>query len=421
MKRSAALLISLSCNLRCPYCFAQSTMGPSGFMSFAAFRNAVDFIVRGARAHDEVKIRLAGGEPTLNPEFKRMLGYLKRLKGLKVQLLTNGTFKREILKDLLTFDRERLSLLVNVNDPRRIGGRKFSTVKRNVAALSTYNTVIGINFFSPRNSWRYVTDMATEHGLKIRWSLTHPVGGDHLFVTPSNFKAVGKTVLGFLKECSEGDIPTNADCSTPLCLFEGRGGMIPDLTPGSTFCNPPVVIDPDLNVFLCYEQDKRKLSSFRSAAAMFRHFEAMKKGRGSFFWLKECRTCSYRDFMRCGGGCPYHAQQANDINLASIEERGLRDIFFHFNLSFRECSNRKGARILKDLIPKGRAVVMDRFMYDMVKACRKHSGGRLSGVFDEMRKAYRSLNFEEFVGVVQHFVGEGYLNVWAQVCNRGRR
>ena len=63
--------ITSSCNLSCPMCYASS--GPGGkHLSFAECKAAIDRLVQ-VEGRAEV-LQLSGGEPTIHPEFVRILG-----------------------------------------------------------------------------------------------------------------------------------------------------------------------------------------------------------------------------------------------------------------------------------------------------------------------------------------------------------
>lgn len=97
---SAWLHLTNRCNLACAYCYVKQDTRQ---MSAAVARRAVDSIFRSAVSHDytQVKLKYAGGEPTLN--FGTLLAAQERAEALSVQtgialesvLLTNGVLISE--------------------------------------------------------------------------------------------------------------------------------------------------------------------------------------------------------------------------------------------------------------------------------------------------------------------------------------
>src|SRR3954453_5393923 len=79
--------ITSSCNLRCPMCFASS--GPGGTnWSFDEAKAAIDRLVQ-VEGRAEV-LQLSGGEPTIHPEFLRVLDYACAQPIDIIMINTNG-------------------------------------------------------------------------------------------------------------------------------------------------------------------------------------------------------------------------------------------------------------------------------------------------------------------------------------------
>ena len=79
--------LTSACNLSCPMCYAAS--GPGGrHLSYADCQRAIDRLVE-VEERPEV-LQLSGGEPTIHPEFSRVLDYACRQPIDMVMINTNG-------------------------------------------------------------------------------------------------------------------------------------------------------------------------------------------------------------------------------------------------------------------------------------------------------------------------------------------
>lgn len=90
-QHSCLTLVEVSdfCNLRCPVCYASSGPDRPGHRSLHTIERMLDAIVRNERRPDVVQ--LSGGEPTLHPEFFRILDLAKQRPIQHLMLNTNGT------------------------------------------------------------------------------------------------------------------------------------------------------------------------------------------------------------------------------------------------------------------------------------------------------------------------------------------
>ncbi len=79
--------ITDQCNLTCPTCYASSSPGRP-HRSFEQVKAMLDCVVRSEGAPDIVQ--LSGGEPTIHPEFFRILDYAKTLPIRHLMVNTNG-------------------------------------------------------------------------------------------------------------------------------------------------------------------------------------------------------------------------------------------------------------------------------------------------------------------------------------------
>ena len=77
-----------ACNLECPICYAASGPGRPGFRTLAEIEKLLDFVVANEREPDVVQI--SGGEPTLHPDFFRILDAAKARPIRHLMVNTNG-------------------------------------------------------------------------------------------------------------------------------------------------------------------------------------------------------------------------------------------------------------------------------------------------------------------------------------------
>lgn len=76
------------CNLQCPVCYAESGPARQEFRSLEAIERMLDAVVRNEGEPDVVQI--SGGEPTLHPEFFRVLDMAKERPIRHLMVNTNG-------------------------------------------------------------------------------------------------------------------------------------------------------------------------------------------------------------------------------------------------------------------------------------------------------------------------------------------
>jgi 7,8-dihydro-6-hydroxymethylpterin dimethyltransferase len=77
-----------ACNLRCPVCYAESGPERQEFRSLAEIERMLDAVVRN-ETHPDV-VQISGGEPTLHPEFFKVLDLSKARPIRHLMVNTNG-------------------------------------------------------------------------------------------------------------------------------------------------------------------------------------------------------------------------------------------------------------------------------------------------------------------------------------------
>jgi uncharacterized radical SAM superfamily Fe-S cluster-containing enzyme len=116
--------ITSSCNLSCPMCYAAS--GPGGqHLSFDECQQAIDRLVE-VEGRPEV-LQLSGGEPTIHPDFTRLLRYACGQPIDMVMINTNGlrlAHDRALVEELAEF-RHRLEVYLQFDGFRTETSRQL--------------------------------------------------------------------------------------------------------------------------------------------------------------------------------------------------------------------------------------------------------------------------------------------------------
>lgn len=99
----ALIEITGACDLCCPVCYAASRSGP--FLSTDTFERMLDFALESEGGHLDI-LQLSGGEPTLHPDWDKLVG-MARSKGVKYVLLNTHGLKlleqAQLLEKLASF------------------------------------------------------------------------------------------------------------------------------------------------------------------------------------------------------------------------------------------------------------------------------------------------------------------------------
>lgn len=114
-------VITSMCNYKCSYCFGQDTIRTKEFSSFSQLKNAVDYVKRLKRS--AYTVTLAGGEPTIHPEYLNLVGYIcNEITNLQhIITVTNGSRNVDFYKKLIPYSRNtKLKLTISCH---------FETVK----------------------------------------------------------------------------------------------------------------------------------------------------------------------------------------------------------------------------------------------------------------------------------------------------
>ncbi|MDE2221574.1 MAG: radical SAM protein [Candidatus Omnitrophica bacterium] len=143
--RSVSIGITRICNITCKYCLGQpfdhldskNVVDRPPYIDMAIFYRLVD----DCSELGVESMTLCGGEPTLHPQIKDMIAYV-RGKDMQVSINTNATFKEELVKELGQVAALNIDLAtLKMEDYQSIqGGTKhqFNRVLANISAVAEF-------------------------------------------------------------------------------------------------------------------------------------------------------------------------------------------------------------------------------------------------------------------------------------------
>ncbi|HUH61794.1 MAG TPA: radical SAM protein, partial [Terracidiphilus sp.] len=311
----ANVLLTTRCNLHCPYCFAQEKLseGQKLSMSIGDVEKVMDFLVRS----NHPLFRVMGGEPTLHPEFPRILELALR-KGMRVDVLSNATWPASYNELFRRTSPRRVVFLLNIDLPQRYAPNIWQRIEQNLAAISDRGSItLSFNIFEKQPRYEYIFELTRKYGIdKIRMSFSLPVvGADNACLKLEDYKEMAPFVVEFARRAEQEGVQVRMDNAIPLCMFTNeQAGEL--LLKGvielerNMRCSPVIDIGPDLRVWCCFCLSKmwnRHLDEFENLDQIRAYFQnAMSLYQDRLYPLEACNNCRYRDQWRCQGGCLTH-------------------------------------------------------------------------------------------------------------------
>ena len=312
----ANVLLTTRCNLKCPYCFAQERLADGQKLSMAM--SDVEKVIGFLKRSNHPFFRVMGGEPTLHPEFPRIL-QMALENGMRVDVLSNATWPESYNIIFQRISPRRLFFLLNVDHPDRYVPRIWERIERNLAAVSGRDSVtLSFNIFEKEPRYEYVLELTRKYGINnVRMSFSLPVvGANNAYLKLEDYKAMAPFVVEFARRAEESGVQVRMDNAVPLCMFsyEQAGELlmrgVVDLQ-RNVRCEPVIDIGPDLNVWCCFCLSKmwnRHLDEFKDLQEIQAYYrKAMGLYQSRLYPMDECNDCRYRELWNCQGGCLTHA------------------------------------------------------------------------------------------------------------------
>lgn len=303
------------CNLRCPYCFADSYMAnESTDIDMSTFRSLLNF------AAPDGEVGIIGGEPLLHKEFDSIISECVRdMRLQRITVFTNGIF---IDKHIDALSHPRVQLLVNVNSRRDVGDKSFERMDANVGELlarKRYGISLGINVYEKGQDFSDLLYLLKKYGFdRVRVSVVIPhdkrCGGIPYFIEMkptllSLYKALGEIGVCPCYDCNA--IPECVYTKEEMELLEGlpfANSFERDIFLGKrSVCSPVIDLYADgtaTRCFGCYDMARVNVSEFKTIGDLRNYFFKEIDARlVQKYPCESCKECYKNKVFGCFGGC----------------------------------------------------------------------------------------------------------------------
>lgn len=317
------LILVDKCTNYCAYCFASTVMAEQSKRASLS-RDSIELLCEFvAKCGPDFTINLIGGEPFLYQDLDYLLARLFSISNVsRATIFTGAIFKQRALDVLAPF-RDKVSILVNLNERRDYKRESdYAAVRRNMARSLElgFHTGIGFNIWREDFDYEEILTVCHEYGVEhLRWTIAYPEAKPMPGVTvlsPERYAATARRCFRFLEHAFQQNVEAYLDCPLPKCFFSheelGRIAVThPRTVSQIKACGPVIDVSPDLSVFRCYalsQEQRRHLTEFQNLSALTSWYEqAIDETYAQPSVFEKCASCEFAENRTCYGGCMAHS------------------------------------------------------------------------------------------------------------------
>lgn len=308
----------MRCNRACSYCFAKEKLHSYSKnqaiteITLENFNKFLDFLLKS----NQNVLQLAGGEPTLHPQFKEILLTLIKNK-IRVNILSNALWDPNLNQLFSQISPLLVGFLLNIDHPKTYSSSEWNIIEKNLTFLSDRsNVTLSFNIHQINPDYSYIFDLASKYHFKnIRLSFAMPVtfaDKKNAHLELADYKLAAEHVMDFTQKAEALGAAVGLDNTVPICMFTAEQlstlMLKQVIEPARNFvCFPAIDIGPDLSIWRCFGTSKifnKKLSDFRSLEEICDYYQRVSRlYQFKYFPFKECETCQHAKEKRCQGGC----------------------------------------------------------------------------------------------------------------------
>lgn len=310
------ILLTETCNLACPFCFARQTMAKTGKreMGIGDFQRLLDFL----KKNGQTEVRLMGGEPTLHSRFRDIVDCALS-RGFVIRLFTNASFP-ENLAQWMADKKQSITYSVNLTAIAFAPEDKKAFAEKNLKILGEASKVYGSITVDRADFERYVPMVALVETHKFEYVriaiANNMVANSSNGSVADDYKSIIAVVVKLADKLKKKGVPRlSFNCGFTPCMF--AGGEIKRLLEegiklrgwGCRGKAGPFDVSADLCTFPCYLTNDLKAArifDFKNIELAKAHNDdlyAYKLRGSSLFPTDKCKKCIFFKKKECDGPC----------------------------------------------------------------------------------------------------------------------
>lgn len=322
------------CNFNCPYCFASEIRSEEKvWITEEQFNEILNF----HKVSNQHEVRFIGGEPTLHPEFTKLLNRVVNDDYFtNIMLFTNGSFSDEVASALILASHvKHVACLINLNEPQVVGPAMVEKTSKNLSKItrSPMEVTIGVNIYRPDQDVSYAFDTIKMFNVRraLRISVVAPILDKDREKEPLEYYNEYKPlILDIANRANREGITLSPDCSfIPPCLFSKEelllmSAVAPDMF-NHPVCEPVLDVMPDGTVVRCFDMShmRTNIRKFENAGKVVEYFREQEMRTLQPITSGACETCPI--YFRCGFGCGCKSFDKHANKIKEVKEVKVSD------------------------------------------------------------------------------------------------
>ena len=264
---------------------------------------------------------MIGGEPTLHPQYKKLISILVERDDINdVTIFTNGIKIDETI-ELYT---NKFNFLINLNSPHIIGKSNYSRIIKNIeliiGKLGKHSVTLGINIYQVRQNYQFFIEALNKFKLdnaRLSIAVANNIHGDEAIERLIAFKQIGYQL--YIDLLYNGIRPI-FDCNKfPMCVWtetekrkirliqQNMDNKRAQIDLNTCKCRPVIDILPDLTAIRCFGlsmHNKVSISEFNSYDDLREYFyNIFDIPLGKVATSLRCEICEFFTSGNCNSGC----------------------------------------------------------------------------------------------------------------------